>query len=107
MLSGLFLVVCVFVCLCGVVLLNVFARCVCELLCDAVYFVPLVYLFYDCVFFVALCFVVVEFVPMCLISLCVSFVAYCEKLSVLFVCAFRVCGLFYVFVLWLNVFLFV
>ena len=44
----------------------------------------------------ALCFVVVECVPFCLICLCVSFAVYCETLYVLFVCAFRVCGLLYV-----------
>ena len=45
-----------------------------------------------------LCFVVVECVLFCLIYLCVSFVVYCETLYVLFVCAFRACGLLSVFV---------
>ena len=42
----------------------------------------------------AWCFVVVECVLFCLIGLYVSFVVYCETLYVLFVYAFRVCGLF-------------
>ena len=53
----------------------------------------------------ALCFVVVECVLLCIMCLCVSFVVYCETLYMLFVCALRVCGLFYAFVcdLWLTV----
>ena len=47
-------------------------------------------------FVFALCIAVVECVLFCLICLCVSFVVYCETLYVLFVCAFRVCGLFHV-----------
>ena len=47
--------------------------------------------------FVALCFVVVECVPF-FFNACVSFVVYCKTLCVLFVCEFRVCGLFCVFV---------
>ena len=40
----------------------------------------------------------VECVLVCITCLCVSFVVYCETLYISFVCAFRVCGLFYVFV---------
>ena len=47
---------------------------------------------------VALCLVAVECVLFRLIHVCVSFEVYCETVYVLFVCAFRVCGLFSVFV---------
>ena len=74
MLCGLFFVVCVFVCLCGVVLLNVFVCFVCELLCDAVLF-----------YFLCTCSVLV-FVCVCycfLLCLC-AFVLF---LFVCFLCA--------------------
>ena len=63
--------------------LHVLVRFVLLLLCAVLWFV------------FALCLVVVECVLLCLTCLCVSFVVYCETLYVLFVCAFRVYGLFF------------
>ena len=71
---------CVSVCLCGVVMLSAFVCFVCELLCDAVYFVFFfVYLFCACV---CLCVLVFSHVFMCC----------CDLLcDIVFVCVVSVC----------------
>ena len=86
-----FFVVCVFVCLCGVVILNVFVCFVCQLLCDAAHFVFLL----TCSVLVFVCVCVCFFMCLC------AFVIYCvvSHFLVLFV---LVC--FCVFLCVLNVF---
>ena len=87
MLHGLRLCCCCFDC---VLSLHVLVRFGLLFSCDVLWFV------------VALCLVSVECSLFRLIRLCVSFEVYCETVYVLFVCAFRVCGLFSVCVIVVN-----